>query len=154
MSLFKPNFFYSTLVKNDTNTALEKYDNCIEDFYHKGESIVECNCPTCRSIIKFNCYNPNDKSLITDGTLVCTKCDNYMDYKLIKHNDELRMLIRSWDRFKDLDINKKFDQYMIDNLSMDDWKLIFSVVDLDDPMAVSLKRIKSTLESNGVVFDN
>lgn len=132
--------------------AKEKLKKVLEDFGKNGGYEVDCICPVCGNTIKVDCYNKNDLFYKNDGVILCNKCDHYIEYKIMEFNDDLRMLLREYHHAENIDLDNRMLNYVTDNLSIDDWKIILNSNNIKkiDGFADIIKNI---LESKGYSFD-
>lgn len=135
--------------------AIEKLDKVRNDFYNSDKSVMNFTCSICGEKIRLNLYNKNNKSLNTDGVVYCDNCNHYIEIKSVTpENGKCVLLLRPYEYFEESPIIKEMDEYFADNISVDDWKSIFSGTDLSERSNIQLLRIKTILENKGIVFDN
>lgn len=132
--------------------AKRKYMEATNKFYDSDDSIIHCTCPSCNKDLKLKVYNKDSGSLINDGIVTCNSCNSYIEFKLVGSNNP-HILLRKYDHCEKIDLIDKMIKYLINNVSIDDWKIIFSNIDLSAQESVYFKMIKETLEKDGVVFE-
>ena len=146
--------FFNMILNADYLEAIEAMNTAINDFFNNGGGIIKFNCPKCGGIIKSNSYDEKaERKVTTSGTVRCKHCDTYIEFKIIDHEDKYRILTKAYDNYTDSDMKDKWVDYLINNVSIDKWKIIFSNVDLHKFENEKYKRIKEILESKGFIFD-
>lgn len=158
--LFKSNYeqemgnFMNMLLNPGLGKALDNMTKNTKDFFSNGGGIISFSCPVCGNKINFDAYNKNTDSIKDNGVLYCNKCDHYIGFTLVNPSgNSTSILLKAYDKYEDTSVIEDFDKYLADNVSIDDWKIIFANTDFSSYNSIQLKRIKNILEARGVVFE-
>ena len=144
---------FAKLLNPSLYKALENYTKAVENA-NKELGVVEATCPSCGIKHKISLYNETSKSLDTNGVLYCHNCRAWIEYRIVRlANGNQQLLLRKFDSCEKTDIDDKMINYLADNVSVEDWKIIINNSDLTNDKYELFRIIKSILESRGVVFN-
>ena len=129
--------------------AFEAYNEAVDQFHADGGSNINCKCPVCGVNLLFSPYDNKNNRIKKQGIVHCANCDHYIEFALIDHNNDFRILLRDYHHYEDSHIAEKFNNYLANKVSVEDWKIIFDN-DLDNPTLHDNDiKIKKILEDKG-----
>lgn len=145
--------FFDRMLNPKFYEVFEKIGKLSKEFYDNGGAIIMCECPTCGTELHVDLWDKSSNKVIEKGVYLCNKCDHYFELQTVGTREDARVLVRPYHHYEFIDIYKEIDEYLSENISVDDWKIIFANMDMNKDTSGTLKNIKAILESKGVVFD-
>lgn len=140
-------------LRGDIVKINKKIKNSIDTFATNEGFVIKDRCPSCGAKISIDIY-ANKKTFNSEGYVLCRNCRSVLNYKIFKFDSDVFLVLNKFGDGKKVNIINDLDNYLIKNVSMDDWKIALNNIGSKDFTIAEnlLRRIKNKLEDKGLKF--